>query len=136
MNEWCKDSCGDNLNRVPTEAMIRAAANFVVPSTDLRPKTLEAAHNRCATRRLHRRVRSSVLIAVCLYAISLPLMEYLAVQRSRMVAPSSSQMESRALEFSSHSNIGPTWGLMEAFQQLRRQQAARLGQAPHDSLSY
>jgi hypothetical protein len=127
--EWLEDQ-GDVA---PAEALaaiqqaIRAAGDYVVPSEDLRPKTLEAARQLCEDRQGGIRFgRFAALLLLCM-VVSVPIAERLTAWYDRVASPSSSQLQQQALQISSDRDIGPHWGLFEAFSQLRRSQAARLG---------
>lgn len=108
------------------EEAIRAAGTYVAPSDDLRPKTLEAAQQRCEDRRGGMRIGGfAAVLLVCIVA-SAPLAERLTAWHERTAAPSSSELQEQALEIATDRNVGPHWGLLEAFSELRRSQAARL----------
>ena len=109
------------------EAMVRAAGNYVVPSDDLRPRTLEAAREICRIKRTERKLGGFVLTSLCFCLLSMPLADCLVVWRSHSLAPSAMEMQRRALQITTEPDSNPSWGLMEAFDELRRLQAARLG---------
>ena len=115
------------------EKAIQAAGSYVIPSDDLRPRTLEAAHELCDARRSGVRLgRFAAVLLLCM-VVSVPLAERLTAWYERVSSPSSAELQERALEIAADRNIGPHWGLFEAFSQLRRSQAARLGQAGRPS---
>ncbi|MGN6546857.1 MAG: hypothetical protein ACTHK7_17510 [Aureliella sp.] len=110
------------------EEAIRGAGTYVVPSDDLRPRTLEAARQLSEERRGGIRIgRFAAILLLCIVA-SPPIAARMAAWYEQAADPSSSQLQQRALEIAADRNIGPHWGLFEAFAQLRRGQAARLGQ--------
>ncbi len=102
------------------EATVLAAGKYVVPSDDLRPHTLEAAHEIDADRKgSSRLVGLAVAIALCA-CICFPLADRLSPWRERVSGRTSLQIQEMALR----KNIGPDWGLLEVFNE-RQQQAAR-----------
>lgn len=117
------------------EAAIRAAKNYVVPSENLRPRTLEAAREMVDDRKQVRRFwRFSIGLLLC-GALSIPLADRLNAWHQRSRSPSATELEWQALNLAeSDSSIGTNWGLFEAFRQLRGTQAARFGRpsAPND----
>ena len=58
-----------------------------------------------------------------------PMAQYLDTLRVRTAAPTVSEIHARAIEYVSEPGIGSNWGMTEAFSQLRRTQAMRLGQS-------
>lgn len=127
--EWLEDG-GAEMSRV--EQTVFAAGNFIRPSEDLRPRTLEAAKEHCAKRRL-RLTFSSMAIAIALLSlISIPLGARLRERRSQTVSPSI-EIQHRAIEYATSAGFGPDWGLTEAFSQLRASQANHLGRSQTSS---
>ena len=110
------------------EATIRAAGKYVVPGDDLRPRTLEAARQWSADRRGLRKLRRLMAAALVCSLLSVQLVDYLR-QRDNRIAPTPQEFRQRAMELASNANVGPHWGVVEAFSQLRRAQAARFGQS-------
>ena len=110
------------------ESAIRAAGNYVRPSEDLRPRTLEAAREHCGDRRAEQKLGGFVIAVLLLVMISPPAVRFLDVLRSQSTSPSARQLQDRGLEYATDPRIGSNFGLTEAFTQLRRLQADRLGQ--------
>ncbi len=102
------------------EATVLSAGNYVVPSDDLRPHTLEAAHEIDSNRRGSSRfVGYSVAIVLCA-CLCFPIADRLSPWREKVSGRTSLQIQEMALK----KNIGPDWGLLEVFTE-RQQQAAR-----------
>lgn len=109
------------------ERLILSAANFVQPSYDLRPRTVEAAREYCRDKRAEQRLGGFVLAVMLVLIISSPAMQYVDVLRTQSTGPSATEMEQIAIEYSERREIGSHFGLSEAFSQLRQFQADRLG---------
>ncbi len=111
-----EDGDCNNINVSPEflrllEATVLAAGKYVVPSDDLRPHTLEAAHEVDLDRkRSYRLVKIAAAIAIC-GCIGLPLADRLSPWRERISGRTSFQVQEMALK----KNIGPDWGLLEVF---------------------
>lgn len=113
------------------EHTIRAAGNFIRPSDDLRPRIIEAAKERCGQQRAMRRVAVSIAASIVI-AISVGPLIGTMVTRSKLNAtPSSIEMQQQAIHHSAETGVGPNWGLTEAFKQLRKTQAKKLGGFRH-----
>jgi hypothetical protein len=110
------------------ESMIRAAGDYVRPSEDLRPRTLEAAREHCDDRRAEQKLGGFAIAVLLLVTFSSPAIQYADVLRTSSTAPSATEMQSRAQAYEAQSHVGQHWGLTEAFTRLRRVQATRLGQ--------
>jgi hypothetical protein len=110
------------------ESAIRAAGNYVRPSEDLRPRTLEAAREHCGDRRAEQKLGGFVIAVLLLVMIGSPAIHYMHALRRQSTAPSATEMQDRGLRYAADPHIGSNWGLSEAFTQLRRLQANRIGQ--------
>ncbi len=105
------------------EATVLAAGQYVVPSDNLRPHTLEAARDLDSDRKGTYKLTKFILaIAVCV-CVSLPVFDRMTSWRESVSSPTSAQI----YEIAKKKNIGIDWGLMEAFRELRQSQASRLG---------
>ena len=109
------------------EAAIRAAGDYVWPSDDLRPRTLETARELSQQRRAQRRLGRFFLAVVFLMAFGVPLFERVDSRVKPRTAPSAIDMQRRALEHAARASVGPNWGMLEAFTEWRRVQASHLG---------
>ena len=118
----------DNQAIQQIESAIRAAGDYVRPSEDLRPRTLEAAHDHCGDRRAEQKLGGFVIAVLLLVMIASPAIHYVSAMRTRSTAPSVTEMQDRGLQYAADPHIGSNWGLSEAFTQLRRLQASRVGQ--------
>jgi len=110
------------------ESVIRAAGGYVRPSDDLRPRTLEAAREHRDDRRAEQKLGGFAIAVLLLVSFSSPAIDYVDGLRSKSSAPSATEMQHRAMEYGVQPHVGVHWGLAEAFTQLRRVQAVRLGQ--------
>ena len=115
------------------EAQVRSAGGYVVPSDNLRPRTLEAAREWSEDRKALRRLRRFAVLLLLCSVMSVPLVERLTAWHKGTQSPSPREMEQRALQLATDSHVGQHWGLFEAFSQLRRVQAARLGRPVSNS---
>ena len=106
------------------ESTVLAAGQFVVPSDDLRPHTLEAARDYSADLIGTYKFAQFILAVFVFVTISLPIFGRLASWRDSVASPTSLQMHEIAMK----KNIGMDWGLFEAFSELRQSQASRFGQ--------
>ena len=111
------------------ESVIRAARNYVRPSDELRPRTLEAARERCGDRRAEQKLGSFATAVLLLLTLGTPAFRYAETLRSIQWSPTAADVQQRAVEFGAQREIGPNWAMTETFTQLRRVQADRFGQA-------
>ncbi|MGI9470050.1 MAG: hypothetical protein ACR2NZ_00870 [Rubripirellula sp.] len=111
------------------ESVIRAARNYVRPSDELRPRTLDAARERCGDRRAEQKLGGFATAVLLLLTLATPAIRYADALRSIQWSPTAADVQQRAAEFGSEREIGPNWAMTEAFSQLRRVQADRLGHA-------
>ena len=124
MSDWQTPDDGQSLAEI--ESAIRAAGNYVCPSDDLRPSTLEAAREYCQDRRVRRKFGRMLIAAVLLITFGAPIFERLDNKVKPPAAPSAMEMQRRALEHAAQASVGPNWGMLEAFTEWRRVQADRL----------
>jgi hypothetical protein len=90
---------------------------------------MEAARELCDDRRAEQKLGGLMLAVLLLFSFSSPAVQYMDLLRARASAPSASEIHARAIQYGSQSHIGANWGMAEAFTQLRRAQASRLGQS-------
>lgn len=121
-----KRSNEDDSVMVPVELLIRAAGNYVVPSDNLRPRTLEAARESAADRAGFYRLARLFLILLFCSALSVPALDRLSTWHDKSVSPSSSEIQDQASRIATEKGVGPHWGLYEAFKRLRNRQADSL----------
>ncbi len=112
------------------EATVLAAGKFVVPSDDLRPHTLEAARNCFSDSRGGYKFAQFSLAVFIVVSVSLPVIGRLTSLSESLSAPTSAQMYETAMK----KNVGPDWGLYEAYNELRQSQASRFGQAVSENV--
>lgn len=108
------------------EAAIRAAGDYIRPSEDLRPRTLDAAREDGGDRRAEQKLGVLMIAALMLISVASPAVHYIDALRRQTSTPSASELQHQGLQYASDPRIGPNWGLAEAFTQLRRLQADRL----------
>lgn len=123
------DTYRSDESREAIESMIRAAGQYVQPTEDLRPRTLEAARQYCGDRRAEQKLGSLAIAVLLLVSISSPAIRYAEMLQSTASGPSAAEMHHRAIAFETRPDVGSHWGLTEAFTELRRNQASRLGRA-------
>lgn len=121
-----KNPRDDDSFLVPLESLIKSAGGYVVPSDNLRPRTLEAAREAAADRAGFFRLARLFLVLLFCSAISFPALDRLNSWHERSVSPSSAEIQQQANQLSTQKDIGPNWGLLEAFNRLRSNQAANL----------
>lgn len=109
------------------ESLISDAAHYIQPSQDLRPRTIEAAKDRCTELHAEQQLGLVVLAVMLLLLISSPLLQYVDLVRARAKMPTTQEVEELAIEYSGQREIGSHFGMIEAFSELRRLQADRLG---------
>ncbi len=119
-------SSDDDSVLVPVELLIRAAGNYVVPSDNLRPRTLEAARERAADRVGFYKLARLFLVLLFCSALSIPALDSLSAWHDRSVSPSAAEIQDQATRIGSEKGVGPHWGLYEAFNRLRNHQAEKL----------
>lgn len=109
------------------ESRIFSAGRYVVPSDELRPKTLEAARDKCSDRQTqHRLVRFAWVMLFC-GCLSVPVVGHMEVWRNQLHFPDSSELDLQSMRIAREKGTTPQWGLQEAFTELRSVQATRLG---------
>ncbi len=121
-----KRSNDDDSVMVPVELLIRAAGNYVVPSDNLRPRTLEAARESAADRAGFYRLARLFLVLLFCSALSVPALDRLSAWHDKSVSPSVSEIQDQASRIATEKGVGPHWGLYEAFTRLRFRQADKL----------
>ena len=137
------DKCGDNYGEelfcsellLSVEAKVRSAGRYVVPSDDLRPKTMEAARDLCSDKKNKHNIWKLLVAIVIAVFVSAPVMERLELWQSRLALPSAEDLNARATKISRDKGIGPNWALMEVFSELQNSRAARLGHPPAKNIS-
>lgn len=111
------------------EEAVWAASGYVVPSDDLRPRTLEAAREVDQDRHRLRKFERFMVGFLAICVLSIPLVDRLNTWRDNHQAPTSTQIEQMALEYSKKSADGQHWGMYETYNRIRHAQAARFGHA-------
>jgi hypothetical protein len=107
----------------PLESLIRDARWYVVPSEDLRPKTVEAALDRFGDPALRHRVLQWAACFLFLCTCTVLILNGLTPVGSSENSLSNEQLYSRAAYYAQMSGESMEWGLVEAMSEVRRQQA-------------
>jgi hypothetical protein len=111
------------------EAMVRAAGQYVQVSRDLRPRVLETARTECGERRARRSIRQLAIVVVLLTVFATPSGRGLGTESARypaMLAALDSQHIFSQAEDKVARGGERGWAMVEAFTDLRRQQASVL----------
>lgn len=101
------------------EAMVMAAGDFVEPSRELRPQTLNEAKSLCRMQRVanHTAIATSLALALwCLYAFS---SKYIEQVRDRLSGPFPSEIEATAQSYTEQRHYPIDWGVVDAFTESR-----------------
>jgi hypothetical protein len=110
------------------EAMIRAAGQYVRPTDDLRPRVLEAARLQCGERSAKRRI-CHISLFILLLTFFTAADQGLDIRQSRrtgmLAAAGFDKLISPAAAATPRSGDGD-WRMIDAFTELRRQQAQLL----------
>lgn len=118
MNELPDENAFDELEFAKLERKILAAGGYVVPSDDLRPRVLEVARERCSEQRHVRRASWLAMATLGVWIACWPLSTWANGLRERLTSPSSSEIQSQAIENSRRTRGSLDWGLVEAFDRL------------------
>ncbi len=103
------------------EATVQSAGAYVIPSDNLRPHTLEAARDYSSDRRGTFVLAKFALTIAILGCVSLPVIDRMASWHDRVTSPTALQL----LEIAQKKSVGIDWGLIEAFSEMRQNQASR-----------
>jgi len=109
----------------PLEQAIRAAGSFVRPTSNLRPRVIEAAKEQCGQQRAIRKAACLLLFVCLLAAVTAPFAMQLAKHVEQTQAASSEEVQKQATQYSAQAGIGSNWGLSEAFTRQRESQSRR-----------
>jgi hypothetical protein len=114
------------------EAMVRAAGEYVRASDDLRPRVVEGARLRCGeqwAQRCIRRVVMCIVLLVCFTAADQTHFESPGSYSTAILAASGFNDLDAPLNAASLRTGDGDWRMLDAFTELRRQQAQLLRQA-------
>ena len=108
------------------ESAVRAAGEYVQPTDDLRPSTLEAARESCSRRRWNFRLGAVAMVVIALAICDLPS-RIVASRAGQAEKPSqvirSYDLHQQASLRTAHSGFDSSWAVYEAFSELRKKQA-------------
>lgn len=140
MTRHSSDGDGTELSRETIQQLeetIFSARNFVEPSPDMRPRTLEQAKDAYRNHVWANRIVVTALGCMFLWSIAATSLRYLGQHRDKLTGPFPEELEQRASRYPSQDRYGTDWRLVEAFQQERSLQKQdskeRLMQAPRIS---
>ncbi len=102
------------------EATIFAARNFVVPTEDLRPRTLSLAKETGRIQRIANRSALTVTSIMLVWLLAMPFLSELSRYRDRLRGPMPDEIEHAAQLYSLEHRYEPGWGLVDAFQDSRK----------------
>lgn len=102
------------------EATIFAARNFVVPTEDLRPRTLAAAKESCRIQRVANRTALTLTSIMLVWLLALPIVRGVASYQEQLRGPSPAEIEQTAHSLTLEHRYEPGWGLVDAFQDSRK----------------
>lgn len=102
------------------EATIFAARNFVVPTEDLRPRTLSLAKETGRIQRIANRSALSVTSIMLVWLLAMPFLSKLSRYRDSLRGPMPVEIEHAAHVYSLKHRYEPGWGLVDAFQDSRK----------------
>jgi hypothetical protein len=108
------------------EAMVQAAGTYVVASRDLRPRVLETARAECRERRAQRSIRRVALVVALFAAFTAPSGGSEDTRCPALLAALDSDHIFSQAESKVARGGDLSWSMVEAFTDLRRQQANAL----------
>ncbi len=104
----------------PLEATLFAARDYVAPSSDLRPRTLEQARHATRVQDWANRLTLITLGSMLLWSVTLPLLRELSVHRDKLSGPFPAEIERVAQDYADQHRYEAQWGLVEAFRDARQ----------------
>jgi hypothetical protein len=119
MNEYQGYSKYEREKIKQLEQAIFRARDYVVPSPDLRPRTLEDAKDYCTQKRRVRRLGLSAAAACLVWLLFAPTFSSLSGYSGKFSGPTQMELEHTAIELSHSKGYGFNWGLVDAFLKLR-----------------
>ncbi len=102
------------------EATIFAARNFVVPTDDLRPRTLALAKETSRIQRIANRSAVILLSIMIVWLMAMPFLYGMSLYRDHLRGPMPYEIERTAQLYTSEHRYEPGWGLVDAFQDSRK----------------
>ena len=101
------------------ESLVFAARNYVVPSDDLRPRTMDAAREVGFQKKEVRRIGFAILVSCFIWSVCFGMASSAGIYREHFVAPSGDEFQRAALRLAANTNGNIDWGLVEAFARMR-----------------
>ena len=102
------------------EATLFAARDFVIPSDDLRPRTLEQARQSRRIQSWANRLTLVTLGCMLLWSMAMPMLRELGSQRDKISGPFPAEIERAAQVYADEHRYEAQWGLVEAFRDARQ----------------
>lgn len=102
------------------EACLFAARDYVAPSPDLRPQTLEQARTANLAQRWANRLTLFTLSSMLLWSLLVPLLRELGSHRDKLTGPFPAEIEQAAQDYADVHRYEAQWGMVEAFRDARQ----------------
>lgn len=102
------------------EATLFAARDYVTPSSDLRPRTLEQARHATRAQGWANRLTLITLGSMLLWSVTMPLLRELSSHRDKLSGPFPAEIERAAQDYADLHRYEAQWGLVEAFRDARQ----------------
>lgn len=116
-NDNLPDFDADSMRQL--EEAIFSARDFVRPSTDLRPRTLEQARDASRIHTWSNRLTVTVLAAMLIWSTLITVMRDLGKHREKIAGPFPQEIEQRAESYPHQYPYSPEWRMVDAFQEER-----------------
>jgi len=114
------------------EALIAMAGRYVVPTDDLRPRVLEAAHERYLQRKTVGKLACAMIAATLCVMTGVSLSNRLQANADSTSMPRGERLERMVTEREAESRQGPHWALAEIITDWKGKLATRLPGADSD----
>ena len=102
------------------EATLFAARDYVIPSDDLRPRTLEQSRQATRIQSWANRLTLVTLGCMLLWSMAMPMLRELGSQRDKISGPFPAEIERAAQVYADEHRYEAQWGLVEAFRDARQ----------------
>ena len=106
------------------ELLVVAASEYVQPTDDLRPSTLEAAQEACLQKRTNTRLSGLIIGALLIAATGLPT--FLLAAYPTLAVVHSADLHQRATRTVTENGTETNWALYEVMSDLRRERSVLL----------
>ncbi len=113
------------------EETIFSARNYVRPTDDLRPRTLEAAKESNRLQTNANRLVVGVLGVLLVWSVLVSAASALSIYRDRIAGPFPVEIQQAAERYSAGNHYEIQWGMVDAFQDSRSLEAMPFRSAGH-----